>query len=292
MSDNMRGYMVVSFCRTVDKLDEGWNLSYSPVIPSRIHKSHDKVQAPARTSPGSPRHLPAEPACYKQIITELSVFCKPNILLITADTLHPDHLGCYGHEGMRTPVIDSLAAHGVLFENARTSISLTLSSHISIMTGLYPPTHGIRFNGDSALSDTLTTLAEILQDQGYSTGAFVGSCALDPDCGLTQGFSAYDAGYVTANPAKKMVHPKLSKAFSRLLLMRALMYILPVDLLFTSEYQRPAELVNKPVLKWLENICISTLWELLTLPRNSDRHGSTREEGLLFGDTFCILSDN
>ena len=72
----------------------------------------------------------------------LSVGCnkpvdRPNILLITIDTLRADRLGCYGYKGIKTPNIDALAARGVLFEKAITPVPLTLPGHATILTGKY-----------------------------------------------------------------------------------------------------------------------------------------------------------
>ena len=173
-----------------------------------------------------------------------------NVLLITVDTLRPDHIGCYGHEGIRTPTIDALAGEGVLFENAVTSIPITLPSHASIMTGLYPPTHGIRFNGAIALSDSIVTLAEVLEDAGYVTGAIVGSYALDSEFGLNQGFQTYDDSYPSGN-VLKFKYPKLWPSLSKLLLSQVLARLLPIDFIF-SEPQRRADKVTKDALDWLE----------------------------------------
>src|SRR5579884_2902804 len=71
----------------------------------------------------------------------------PNVLLITFDTTRADHLSCYGYARRTSPTIDSLAAHGVLFENAYTAIPLTGPSHITMMTSLYPQQHGATING-------------------------------------------------------------------------------------------------------------------------------------------------
>ena len=76
---------------------------------------------------------------------------KPNVILITLDTTRADHLGCYGNADARTPALDGLARRGVLFSQAATPAPLTLPSHSSIMTGFYPPYHGVRLNGTTAL---------------------------------------------------------------------------------------------------------------------------------------------
>lgn len=115
----------------------------------------------------------------------------PNLLLITLDTTRADRLGAYGYAGVQTPVIDRLAADGVLFERAITAAPLTLPAHTSIMTGLYPPRHGVRDNGGFFVRDETVTLAERLRDQGYRTGAFVGAYVLDSRWGLNQGFDTY-----------------------------------------------------------------------------------------------------
>ena len=88
----------------------------------------------------------------------------------------------------RTPAIDGLARRGVLFAQAASPAPLTLPSHCSIMTGLYPTYHGVRLNGTTALSQGHTTLAESLSKQGYQTGAFIGAFVLDGRWGLNQGF--------------------------------------------------------------------------------------------------------
>jgi arylsulfatase A-like enzyme/tetratricopeptide (TPR) repeat protein len=117
---------------------------------------------------------------------------KPNIILISLDTTRADHLGCYGDSNARTPALDGLARRGVLFSQAASPAPLTLPSHCSIMTGLYPTNHGVRLNGTNALSQEHTTLAEALVENGYQTGAFVGAFVLDGRWGLKQGFEAYD----------------------------------------------------------------------------------------------------
>jgi arylsulfatase A-like enzyme/Tfp pilus assembly protein PilF len=113
------------------------------------------------------------------------------LILITADTLRADKLGCYGNDSVATPNIDRLAASGVLFENAATVTPLTLPAHSSIFTGTYPTFHGVRDNGGYYLGAEQTTLAEVLKKEGWATGAFVGAFVLDSRWGLDQGFDHY-----------------------------------------------------------------------------------------------------
>lgn len=115
-----------------------------------------------------------------------------NVVLISVDTLRPDRLGCYGYPGGTSPRIDGLAAEGVLFEDVISSVPLTLPSHASLLTGLYPFTHGIRDNGTFSLSPDFVSAAEVFRAAGYSTAAFVGAFVLDSRYGLDQGFDFYD----------------------------------------------------------------------------------------------------
>jgi len=115
-----------------------------------------------------------------------------NLLLVTIDTLRADRLGCYGYSGAATPNIDKIARQGVLFENAVAQAPITAPSHASMMTGLYPNVHKVRNTGGFVLPPSATTLAKILQEQGWDTAAFIGSSVLKRRFGLSQGFAVYD----------------------------------------------------------------------------------------------------
>jgi arylsulfatase A-like enzyme/Tfp pilus assembly protein PilF len=117
---------------------------------------------------------------------------RPNVLIVTIDTLRADHLGCYGYRAARTPHIDQLATEGVLCTDAIAAAPITMPSHSSILTGLLPPAHGVRDNGAYALGDDNVTLAERLKARGYSTQAFVSAIVLARRYNLTQGFDGYD----------------------------------------------------------------------------------------------------
>ena len=116
----------------------------------------------------------------------------PNVLVVTLDTCRDDRLGCYGYGLARTPTLDALAADGVRCADATTTAPITLPAHASILTGLLPPTHGVRDNGAYALGDDVTTLAERLKEAGYATQAFVSAVVLGKRYNLTQGFDGYD----------------------------------------------------------------------------------------------------
>ena len=115
----------------------------------------------------------------------------PNLVLITIDTLRPDHLECYGYKSIKTPRINGLASDGILIRDAYTPIPLTLPSHASIFTGTYPLFHGVRDFTGFTLSKEHKTLAAMLKAAGYSTGAVVGSAVLESRWGLNQGFDFY-----------------------------------------------------------------------------------------------------
>jgi choline-sulfatase len=114
----------------------------------------------------------------------------PNLLLITMDTTRADRIGCYGGQ-VETPVLDRLAREGARFNNAFTVAPLTLPSHASILTGLYPPSHGVRENNNHRLPEELLTMAEHLAANGYRTGAVVSAYVLSSSFGIAQGFEYY-----------------------------------------------------------------------------------------------------
>src|SRR6185295_9531053 len=96
-----------------------------------------------------------------------------SVLLITLDTLRADHVSCYGPSPVKTPHLDALALRGARATRAWTPIPLTTPAHASILSGLYPPAHGLRNNGRFRLPDDVTTLAEVLKAGGSRTAAFV-----------------------------------------------------------------------------------------------------------------------
>src|SRR5512137_3024021 len=94
------------------------------------------------------------------------------VVLITIDTLRADRVGAYGWAAARTPAMDTLASRGARFSRAFAAAPITLPSHASLLTGLYPPGHGSRHNG-MKMSGGSATLATVLREKGWATGAFV-----------------------------------------------------------------------------------------------------------------------
>lgn len=115
---------------------------------------------------------------------------RPDILLVSIDTLRPDALGAIDPR-RDTPSIDALAASGRLFSAAISPVPLTLPSHTSILSGRLPVHHGVHDNGQ-AVPGGLTVLPEILRANGYRTGAFVSGFPLQAMFGLDRGFDSYD----------------------------------------------------------------------------------------------------
>jgi arylsulfatase A-like enzyme/Flp pilus assembly protein TadD len=115
----------------------------------------------------------------------------PNVVFVTIDTLRADHLGCYGYKQIRTPNIDALASEGVRFERAYTPVPVTLPAHTVIFTGTYPMLSGMHDFSGNKLNLSQPTLASVLKQHGYATGAVIGSAVLDSRFGLNQGFDFY-----------------------------------------------------------------------------------------------------
>jgi choline-sulfatase len=118
-------------------------------------------------------------------------FNRANVVVISIDTLRRDHLAPYG-ASFPTAAASRLAGEGVVFEHAVSQVPLTLPSHASLFTGLYPPHHTVRDNGGFLLGKDATTLAERLLAQGYATAGFVSSYVLHSRWGIGQGYETYD----------------------------------------------------------------------------------------------------
>jgi arylsulfatase A-like enzyme len=114
-----------------------------------------------------------------------------NVILITIDTLRADHVGCYGYKQIKTPNIDGLAADGVRFERAFAVVPVTLPSHTSMLTGTYPMLSGMHDFSGNKLNPAQPTLATVLKQAGYQTGAVVAAAVLDSRFGLNPGFDVY-----------------------------------------------------------------------------------------------------
>jgi len=120
---------------------------------------------------------------------------RPNILIITVDTLRADRLGCYGYPADLTPNVDALAKESIVFERAIAQVPLTWPSHAAIFTGTYPFHNGVQDFTGQPLGRSFRTLAESLKANGYTTSAIVSSFVLDRSWGLARGFDSYDDAF-------------------------------------------------------------------------------------------------
>lgn len=144
--------------------------------------SHPSTPEPTSISEPSPESTPSTAA----------PSAPPDaFLLLTLDTTRADRLAPWGGE-LEVPTLGALARGGVVFENAYAVAPVTLPTHATLFTGLYPPQHGIRNNGIHYLDDRWTTLAELFQARGAKTAAFVSAAVLERRYGLDQGFDVYD----------------------------------------------------------------------------------------------------
>jgi arylsulfatase A-like enzyme len=116
---------------------------------------------------------------------------RPNLLLITVDTLRADHVGSYGYARDTTPNLDALAAQGLRFTRAGSPRAKTTPAMASLLSGTYPHEHGVR-DLASPLAPDVPLFAERLRGAGYSTGALVGNWVLgDSRSGLARGFELW-----------------------------------------------------------------------------------------------------
>lgn len=125
---------------------------------------------------------------------------RPNIILITLDTVRADHLPCYGYGLSTTPHICSMAQGGIRYECAFTPIPLTLPAHASILTGQGPEIHGILDNAFFRLEEKIPTITQVLKAEGYHTRAYIASAVLDRVYGLAHGFDQYDDNVRVGRP--------------------------------------------------------------------------------------------
>ena len=116
----------------------------------------------------------------------------PDVILITVDTLRPDHLGAYGNERARTPQIDALASSGALYTNAFAPMGRTTPSIASMMTGLWPHEHGCREVRTPVLHGTL--LASVFEEAGYATIGITANPSCCPQRRARQGLRGLRPG--------------------------------------------------------------------------------------------------
>ncbi len=121
---------------------------------------------------------------------------RPNVLLVSIDSLRRDHVSAYGYQNplrpdlSTMPAVDRLAAEGVLFLDAVSTTSWTLPAHVALLTGLPDRVHGVT-GPEERLDPALDTLAELLRARGWATAGFFSGPNLHPAFGFGQGFDRY-----------------------------------------------------------------------------------------------------
>src|SRR5215208_1395137 len=134
---------------------------------------------------------------------------RRNIVLVTLDTTRADRMGFLGSTRGLTPALDAFARTATVFTRAYAQAPITTVSHATILTGLFPPSHGVGEFG-APLPASVPYLPDLLKRQGYTTAAFVGSLVLDPRGGTApgfdRGFDTYDAGFRLRRPGDDRYH--------------------------------------------------------------------------------------
>ncbi len=116
---------------------------------------------------------------------------RPNVILVSIDTVRADHMGVYGYDLDTTPNIDRFARSAILFEDMTAQAPYTLPSHVSMFSGQFPSVHGVQRSGDRSSSARTPALAEILGEYGYLTKAFVGGGYVSARFGFDRGFDSF-----------------------------------------------------------------------------------------------------
>lgn len=172
----------------------------------------------------------------------------PNIILLMCDTLRADHLSSYGYTLIKTPHIDALGTEGVRFAKTFSQASWTRPSVATILSGLYPSSHGAVHKADM-LPDRVETLAEILSARGYYTAGFANNANVAPNFNFGQGFDDYrylapDHFFYADEPASQLTF------YSGLRLVRERFFARRIDV---HNYYQPGEVVTDEAIDWLKD---------------------------------------
>lgn len=222
---------------------------------------------------------------------------RPNILLLVWDTTRPDHLTPYGYDRDTSPELSSFAEESLVFDRARSVSIFTFTSHLSMLTGLYPAATGARLYRmrlDPSLSESV---AMQLAQSGYRTGAFVGTWVLAATTGIQRGFEVYDDRVdpaVCFSQAWRLVHDVQA------VLADTLEWI-PSNGMphWFQDFQRPADEVLARAQEWIEQddprpwFCMINLYDVHWpyLPNDESAKKMVRDyDGPM--DGYLFRSDN
>ena len=191
---------------------------------------------------------------------------RPNLLLVVCDTLRADRTQPYGYERETTPHLARLAEESVVFEDVRSVSCFTFTSHLSMLTGVHPSTHGARLLSTRYDPRRATSIAETLRREGYRTGAFVGTDVLSGRTGIRHGFEVYDDQVdppVCDTRGWQLVHDAqvvLARTFPVLRYNGRPHWI--------QDFQRPADEVLANALRWIRDedprpwFCLVNLYDV------------------------------
>ena len=222
---------------------------------------------------------------------------KPNLLFLVWDTCRSDRLGSYGHERPTSPFLDQLADESIVFEDSTSVAIFTFSSHLTMLTGVYPSTHGARMLSMRYNPQRATMLAETLRKEGYRTGGFVGTDVIAGRTGMRYGFEVYDDvvdPMVCDTRAWQLIHDLqvvLARVYPSMRNNGRPHWI--------QDFQRPAEGVLDNALAWIRNddprpwFCFVNLydvhWPYLPDEKSRQELVDTEEDNL---DGFLFRADD
>jgi arylsulfatase A-like enzyme len=176
---------------------------------------------------------------------------RPNLLLVVIDTLRPDHLGCYGYARATSPVLDRLAAAGIVFEHAYAQSSWTKPSTASLLTGRLPSQHQA-LSETARLPDAEVTIAERLRTVGYRTAALSANPWVTPEYGFDQGvddfFSVYDERFARVTLLMQVLKRVSQATDGKMRLYNRVKYLVLGELSTTARDTR----VVDEALRWLD----------------------------------------
>ena len=183
---------------------------------------------------------------------EKSAKGKPNLLLLIWDTTRSQSLDVYGYDRNTTPGLAELAERCVLYEEARSVAVYTLTSHVTMLTGVYPSHHRARLTRMKFAPHKTPSIARMLQREGYRTGAFVGTGVLKASTGVIDGFEVYD----------DLVDPAICDTAAWAMVHDVQMVLRKLSFQtfnndgnphWIQDFQRPADTALANALDWIEN---------------------------------------
>ncbi len=200
------GVVFEALCRTQEDAPETLlRLAVSPASDPDDRVWHDRrlpldaCSAPTteitlRTSCGPRNNCAADWSAWgnPRVVREEALSLRPErlVLWISIDTLRADRLGLYGAERETSPELERMAGDAVVFDQAIAPAPWTIPSHASMLTSTDPRVHGA--NDRTPISESATSVVEILRRSGWQTAGFVDTPYLGAELGFDRGFEHFD----------------------------------------------------------------------------------------------------